>query len=271
MEHHFHLSAILKNLPQDHPWGSRIHFYDCVESTNTLAKTMAAGGAPHGTVLIADRQTLGRGRLGRSFLSPGGAGIYLSVILRPDCLPRELMHLTCAAAAAMCDAVEKATGLRPGIKWTNDLVHGKRKLAGILTELGLDSSTGKISYAVVGIGINCCQKEGDFPPELQNIAASLAMVTGNEIDRSALAAAMIDALEGMDRQLLAKKATILNAYRANCVTLGQEVSVVRGAEIRHGTALDIDEDGALVVRFTDGRTEAVSSGEVSIRGMYGYV
>ena len=103
---------------------------------------LASQGAPHGTVLIADRQTGGRGRMGRSFLSPPGVGIYMSILLRPECAPQELMHLTCAVAAAMCRAVECAAGLRPGIKWTNDLVWGKQKFAGILTEMGLNAAGG---------------------------------------------------------------------------------------------------------------------------------
>ena len=102
----------------------------------------------------ADRQTGGRGRLGRTFLSPAGVGVYLSILLRPDCRPMELMHLTCAAAEAMCDAVETTTGLRPGIKWTNDLVVGNRKIAGILTENGLNAQ-GLVDYAIIGTGINC--------------------------------------------------------------------------------------------------------------------
>ena len=149
-------------LPPGKPWGELIHHFDTVESTNTLAKSLAAQGAPQGTVILADHQTGGRGRRGRSFHSPAGSGIYMSVILRPNCPPDKLMHLTCAAAVAMCCAVENATGHRPGIKWTNDLVFGRKKVAGILTELIFDGS-GNVSAAVVGIGINCTQSAGDFP------------------------------------------------------------------------------------------------------------
>ena len=178
------------------------------------------------------------------------------------------MHLTCAVGAAMCDALEQACGLRPGIKWTNDLVFGHKKAAGILTELGTSPEG---LYAVVGIGVNCCQQLTDFPEELRDRAGSLAMVTGRRIDRPKVAAAMMEALANMDRNLLTGKEAMLEQYRRDCVTLGQKISVVRGDEIRHGTALDIGNDGDLIVRFDDGHTEAVSSGEVSIRGMYGYV
>lgn len=261
---------ILSNLSPEYPWRDCFHYFSQLDSTNDRLKTMARQGAPHGTVLIADRQTGGHGRMGRSFHSPGGMGIYLSILLRPDCAPGELMHLTCAAAVAMCNAVEKATGLRPGIKWTNDLVYGKQKLGGILTELGL-SPQGKTDYAIIGIGINCCQEQSDFPQEIQGIAASLSMVCGKEISRSRVAAAMMEALWEMDKTLLSGKEAMLQQYRADCITVGQDISLLRGAEVRYGKAMDVGDNGALVVTFADGHTEAVNSGEVSIRGMYGYV
>ena len=261
---------ILNALTSAYPWKDRFHYFEEIGSTNDLLKQMAREGAPHGTVLIADRQTGGHGRLGRSFHSPGGVGVYLSILLRPNCSPGDLMHLTCATAVAMCNAVENAAGLRPGIKWTNDLVWGKHKLGGILTELGL-SPKGGVDYAIIGIGINCCQKTEDFPPEIRSIAASLAMVAEKKIDRSAVAAAMMESLCQMDHILLTEKKSILDQYRKNCITVGQEISVVRGESIRHGKALDVDEEGALVVAYPDGTTEAVNSGEVSVRGMYGYV
>lgn len=252
-----------------HPWKDRIHWFDTIDSTNTEAKRMAANGAPHGTVLIADHQTGGRGRMGRSFHSPSGTGLYLSVLLRPECPASQLMHLTCATAVAACDAMEHATGLRPGIKWTNDLVVGRKKLGGILTELSLDKD-GKIAYAVIGIGINCTQMEGDFPAEIAGIATSLSLCTRQSIDRAAVAAALVKTLCDMSGQLHDSTA-FMNRYRADCITLGQDISLVRGEEIRHGKALDIDGQGALLVQFPDGHTETVNSGEVSVRGMYGYV
>ena len=261
---------IIRELRESCPWQDSLLWFPSIDSTNTRARELARQGAPHGTVLIADHQTGGRGRRGRSFHSPAGSGIYMSVILRPRCAPKQVMHLTCAAAVAMCDAVEAAAGFRPGIKWTNDLVCGRRKIAGVLTELGFDNR-GNVDFAVIGIGINCCQQEGDFPEDIQDIAGSLASVSGQQIDRIKVAAAMVDALYRMDATLLTEKAHILNRYRWDCITLGQEISLVRGDEVRHGTALDIDDDGALIVRFPDGSTEAVNSGEVSVRGMYGYV
>lgn len=263
--------SILKELSPGHPWGEYLHYYDCIESTNTKARELAKAGAPGGTTLIADRQTGGRGRLGRSFHSPGGVGVYFTVILRPECSATDLMHLTCAAAEAACDAVEQATGLRPGIKWTNDLVYGKRKLGGILTELGLKPD-GWVDYAIIGIGINCCQTETDFPEEIRTIAASLSMVTGKDVSRSRVAAALMESFSSLNKILLPGKEELLTRYRADCITLGQDISLVRSdGNVHHGKALDIDSEGALIVLRTDGCLETVSSGEVSVRGMYGYL
>lgn len=261
---------ILACLSRDYPWRERFQFIPELDSTNDQLKLLAKQGAPHGTVLIADRQTGGHGRRGRTFLSPAGVGIYLSILLRPQCAPGELMHLTCAAAVAMCDAVEASAGFRPGIKWTNDLVYGGRKLCGILTELGL-SPRGGLDYAIIGIGVNCCQSESDFPPEIRNIAGSLAMASGREICRPRVAAAMMEALYAMSEALSGSRQAMLARYRADCVTIGQEISLLRGGEVRRGKALDVDSQGALVVAFADGTVEAVTSGEVSVRGMYGYV
>ena len=261
---------IVANLPDTFPWIETIHYFDTIGSTNDEARRMAKSGAPHGTVLIAGHQTGGHGRRGRSFHSPAGSGIYMSVLLRPDCAPTELMHLTCAAAVAMCDAIEQAVGFRPGIKWTNDVVCGKRKIGGILTELGF-TNQGLVDYAIIGIGINCTQTELDFPDDIRGVAASLAMCSDANINTAAVAAAMIQAIQIMDQQLLSSKDKILSQYRYDCITLGQEIVLLRGEEKRYGIARDIDPDGGLVVEFQSGTLEVVSSGEVSVRGMYGYV
>ncbi len=261
------LSQIKTCLP-GHPWRERIIYLEEIDSTNTYAKALAMQGAPEGTVVIAGSQTGGRGRLGRSFSSPAGMGIYMSIILRPDCAPTQLMHLTCAAGVAASLAVETATGMQPGIKWTNDLVLGKRKLGGILTELSVDPGTGKVVWAVVGIGINCCQAADDFPPEIREIACSLAL---EKTAVPQLTAALVASLHGMRADLFDRKAETMDAFRRRCVNVGQDISILRGDAVQRGTAVGIDGDGALLVRFPDGHTEAVASGEVSIRGMYGYI
>lgn len=262
-------NLIISHLPASYPWQGNLYYFNTIDSTNTRAKEMAAQGAPHGTVLIADSQTGGRGRMGRSFHSPAGSGIYLSMLLRPECPAKDLMHLTCAAAVAAADGVQTATGLRPGIKWTNDLVVGQRKLGGILTELSLDSQ-GNVDYAIIGIGINCNQQAEDFPDDIRQIATSLAAAANKIIDRAAVIAHILVALQKMSENLSDATATLAR-YRADCITIGKEISLVRGDETRHGKALDVDNDGALVVEFSDGQIQAVQSGEVSVRGMYGYV
>ena len=260
-------NAISSHLPGDFPW--QVHWFETIDSTNTQAKRMAQEGAPHGTVLIAGHQTVGRGRMGRSFVSPAGSGLYLSVILRPNCPAQSLMHLTCAAGVAACDAVQQSCGIRPGIKWINDLVIENRKLGGILAELSVDAKNGLVEYAIIGIGINCLQGTADFPPELQSIAISLK-AAGYRADITRLAACLICKLYEMSLQLTNPEA-VMAVYRRDCITLGREVLVLRGKEKQHATALDVDAEGALVVRLQDGSIKSVNSGEVSVRGMYGYI
>lgn len=256
---------VIALLSTDHPWAENICWFDTIGSTNTEAKRMAQNGAPHGTVLIADQQTGGRGRMGRTFSSPAGKGIYMSIILRPGCPAAELMHLTCAVAVAMCDAVEQVSGFRPGVKWINDLIADGRKLGGILTELALVPGTDRVDFAVVGIGINCLQDRTDFPAELQDIAISLKSVTRRSTDRAQLAAAMVKSMHDMSKQLLTGKADLMAQYSKDCRTLGQDIFLLRGDERTPCRALALDSDGALLVEYPDGAVEAISSGEVSVR------
>ena len=258
---------ILANLPNLHPWRDRIHWFPLLDSTNTEAKKMALSGAPHGTVVIAEAQSGGRGRMGRSFHSAPDVGIYLSVILRPDCAPDQLMHLTCAVAVAMCDAIEAATGFRPSIKWINDLIANNKKLGGILTELSFDATHNQVDFAIVGIGINCNQDISTFPEELQDIATSLKAVLGKYIDRSQLIAAITEKLQIMAEHLIENKSEIMAQYKKNCITLGQDIYVIRGNSRYACRALDLDTNGSLLVEYPDGSQEFVCSGEVSVRNL----
>ncbi len=260
---------ILTYLPGDFPW--QVHWFDTIDSTNTRAKAMAQQGAPHGTVLVAGMQTNGRGRMGRSFASPADQGVYLSVILRPEVPAQELLHLTCAAAVAMCDAVKNACGLQPGIKWINDLIVQDKKLGGILTELSVDPKTGLVRYAVIGVGINCLQQRHDFPADILDTAISLEMATDKPVSRARLAAAMIQAFQEMDASLLTDQQSIMDSYRNNCITLGKDIILFRGDESQHATALDIENDGALLVQYPDGTLNRVQSGEARVRGICGYL
>ena len=253
-----------------HPWADRVHVLETVDSTNSLAKREALLGAPDGSVWIADEQTGGRGRQGREFLSPKGKGLYLSVLLRPRCIPAQVAHSTAMAAVAACDAIESVTGLRPGIKWTNDLILGEKKCTGILSELSAEWESNTLESLVIGIGINCAQQE--FPGELRDKATSLRMETGTKPDRDLLAAALTRNLYVLSRELLTRREDWLRRYRADCITIGRQIRVRRGDVERTGVATGLDENGGLLVRYDDtGETGPVYSGEVSIRGTHGYI
>ena len=259
---------IRNRIPTECPWRDTLYWYDSTDSTNLRLKELAKAGAVQGTVVAAGHQSAGRGRLGRSFHSPQGLGLYLSVLLRPNCRPEQLMHLTCAAAVAVCNGIETLTGIRPGVKWINDLVLSRRKLGGILTELSIDQKTGLVDYAIVGIGINCLHTPADFPQELADIATSFRQ-EGVAAEPAALAASLITALSSLD--LFGNQAAIMHQYRADCITLGKSILFCRGDERQPGTALDVAEDGALIVQLEDGSVTQVSSGEVSVRGLYNYI
>ena len=243
-----------------------------VDSTNTYAKKLALSGAADGTAVTADCQTAGRGRMERSFQSPAGKGVYLSVLLRPALPPEQLLTVTALGAVAVCDAVEQVCAVRPGIKWTNDLVLGGKKLAGILTEMSLEGESGQLQYLVMGIGLNVGQQPEDFSPEVRAMATSLSAVLGRPVSRPALAAAELAALDRMYGDLTAgRTGSWLERYRRDCVTLGRQVQILeRNGLRRRVTALDVDDRFGLVVRTGDGKTEVIRSGEVSVRGMYGY-
>lgn len=264
------LHASLISVRMDtHPWAARLHVMQTVDSTNNVLKTLAAQGAPEGTAVLAENQTAGRGRRGRSFFSPAGEGLYLSVLLRPQVRPDQLMHLTAMTAVAACRAVEKVCGVCPSIKWTNDLVCGGKKLAGILTELSLVAETMETDYVVVGIGLNCAQTQ--FPEDLREIATSLRMQCGMPVDRNELAAELLKAFSEMEQGLLREKAAWLREFSERCVNIGKEVVLLRGDTTRTARAVGIGTDAELLVEYEDGTKEAISSGEVSVRGMYGYV
>ncbi len=264
------LSDILTALPNDHPWRRQLRWYETLGSTNDLAQEAAAHGAPDGTVIVAGQQTDGHGRLTRSFSSPAGLGLYLSCILRPNCPPQQLMHLTCAVAVAAAQAVSDVCGITPGIKWTNDLVLGEKKLGGILTSLRIDPQNGSVDAAILGIGINCLQRREDFPPALREMACSLAM-HDHAVVPETLAAALTVRLHEMSQCLLCEKERLMRRYRALCITPGRQVSWQVGDRLEHGLALDLDPDGGLLVRLSDGRMQTITFGEVSVRGMYGYL
>ena len=255
----------------DHPWSDQIQVLETVDSTNSLAKRQATEGAAHGSVYLSDEQTGGRGRQGRGFVSPRGRGVYLSVLLRPACAPQELSHVTAMAAVAACNAVETVCHVRPKIKWTNDLILGEKKLTGILSELGVEWETGTLEYLVIGIGVNCGQTAEEFPEEIREKATSIFLETGTRPDRNLLAAELIRQLERLSQEVFSEKAQWIQQYARDCLTIGRQVQVIRGNQIRTGYATGLDENGALLVRYDNGETGVVFSGEVSVRGVNGYI
>ena len=261
--------TILSALGQ-HPWAGNLVVLDSVDSTNLYAKKRAADGAPHGTVVVANMQTRGRGRLGRQFASPKDLGIYLTVLLRYDCTPDRLMNLTCVAAEAVRRAIFDCCGVDASIKWINDLVCRKKKLCGILTELSVKPG-GEVDYVICGIGVNCGQLPEDFPPEVAPMATSLRQLLGHPINRSALAAAMIRHLHQAADALPDRAGPWMDAYRQHCLTLGQDVQLIRNEQVQPAHVDGVDDSGALLVTYPDGSTGTVFSGEVSVRGLYGYL
>lgn len=251
--------------------GRKVLYYDRLDSTNNEIKRLSIDQVENGLAVIADCQTGGRGRRGRSFLSPAGKGLYLSVLMQPHCSVEELSMLTAWSAVALCRAVERACGVRPGIKWPNDLVMQNRKLCGVLTELELEAETGLPRYVIVGIGTNVLQTEADFGPEVAPIAISLEQALGQAPARTALAKEILRAMDDLYRDFPQEKAQYLEQYRRDCLTLGRPVTVLRPSGARNGFATGINEDFSLTVRWEDGTEEALSAGEVSVRGLYGYV
>lgn len=244
----------------------RVYRYETVGSTNTELMALARQGAAEGTVVLARQQTAGRGRMGRSFQSPVGLGLYGSVLLRSS--PEDAPRIPALAATAVRRAIRRSCGLSCGIKWPNDLVLSGRKVCGILAE-ALPGPEGSL-WVVVGIGINVCQRREDFLPELRETAASLSMIAGAEIDRAALETAFLEELEALRRELPQETAERRQEYGVACLNLGHRVRVLRPGGERGALAVSLTPDYGLAVRYDDGTEEVLRSGEVSVRGLYGY-
>lgn len=236
--------------------------YATLPSTNTALKARAEQGAPEGLTLLAEQQTAGRGRLGRSFYSPAETGLYMSLLLRPQLPAQEVTALTCCAAAAVAESIEALTGAETQIKWVNDVFLGGKKVAGILTEGSLDCETGFLRYAVVGIGVNLTPPAGGFPPELAQIAGGIGEVT--PALRPRLAAAILDRL--MDGYAALPATPFFSAYARRSLVLGKPVTILApGKPPEEAVALGLEPDFSLRVRLADGTERRLSTGEVSVR------
>ncbi len=252
------IQAFLPDLPF-----CRVQVYSELASTNRTVREAAKAGASEGLVVIAEKQTGGYGRYGRSFCSPDGTGLYMSVLLRPEGSPETALLITTAAAVAVAEAIEELTGRRCGIKWVNDLILDGKKICGILTEGALKPLSSSLDYAILGIGINVTEPMGGFPAEIQGIAGSL-LATSEADFRNRLAAAVLRRFFGYYRCLTER--SFFDAYRERLFFLGQPVRILRaGQEETEAIAFDIDRDFRLLVRYDDGRVEAISSGEIGIR------
>lgn len=232
-----------------------------IDSTNELAKKMAYEGAAEGTVVVAEEQTGGRGRLERHFFSPKEKGIWFSVILRPQCLAKDAPKFTLMAAVAVARAMERFN-LRAEIKWPNDIMYDGRKLVGILTEMSAE--IGHVNYIVVGIGINVNCSRAEFPESIREIATSLSEIAGENLSRTKFFRAVLEEFDAL--YLAGDFAEVFKNWRKYNNTLGRKVTVLatESGEIFTGKAVDLDADGALVVDV-DGVRKIVYAGDVSIR------
>ncbi|MBR1811830.1 MAG: biotin--[Clostridia bacterium] len=238
-----------------------IFVYDRIDSTNREAMERAAAGAAAGTVILADTQTAGRGRLGRSFYSPPGTGIYMSVILRPDLPLSQLPLITACAGTAVAAAVDRLYGTDTGIKWVNDLYLGGKKFCGILSQASIDMERGTPEAVIIGIGINAAK--GAFPDEIAEIAVSLEEAAGKRVRRAQLIGEILKNCADMEAQIRSR--SFLAAYKRRSVLLGKEITVHAPDGIYTAVATDIDENAALLVTTADGSVKRVDSGEVSVR------
>ncbi len=233
------------------------------DSTNNVLKKMAEEGAPEGTVVVAEYQETGRGRMGRSWSSPAGKGIYYSLLLRPEIPPQKTSPFTLLAAAAVCQGISSVLPrLSPGIKWPNDVLLNGRKVCGILCEI--KAETDLVHYLIIGIGINVNTGPEDLPPALRDTAISLKLANnGVEVPRAAVAAAVLQHFDELYQEYREKGAApLLDRWRAYNVTLGRRVTIISPGDTFSGTARELDQEGALVVEGEKGKKRRFLAGEV---------
>ncbi|MDU4961250.1 MAG: biotin--[acetyl-CoA-carboxylase] ligase [Sporomusaceae bacterium] len=242
--------------------GHSVYYYTSISSTNNEAKRLANEGCADGSLILTEEQKAGRGRLARGWFSPYAKGIWCSVVLRPPFPPQEAPKCTLLAAVAIARAI-RAAGVDCGIKWPNDILWQGKKLVGILTEMSAEMDA--INYVVIGMGINVNTASEDFPPELREIAASLASIRGQAVSRTQLLVDLLRELESLYVQACREGFdAILKEWRALSVTLGQTVDIFGINRSFSGQAIDIDSEGALLVQTGDG-IERVIAGDVSLR------
>lgn len=260
--------AELSNIIHTEILGKNICCYEEVDSTNQTVKVLARQGAKEGTVVIADKQLMGKGRLGKTWESPSGTGIWMSILLRPNIIPAQASQLTLLAGLNMCEAIQRVTGLECKIKWPNDIVVNGKKVCGILTEMSAELD--RINYVILGIGVNVNTKS--FPTELSH-ATSLSIAGGKDYLRRYIVKEFLQLFETDYMRYKDEKSIeiFLERYRASCITLHNHVKVIAAEREYIAYTKDIGQDGSLIVIDEEGGEKSVFSGEVSVRGIYGYI
>jgi len=253
-------------------FGKEIIFHESIDSTNALAMELAERGLPHGTVVIADRQTKGKGRLGRIWFSPPKGNVYMSVIVRPELEPKDATLLTIMSAVSCARAMKNSTGLDVKIKWPNDLMLSERKIGGILTEMKSDQD--RIIFAVIGVGINVNARLDAFPPEVRAIATSVIEELGGKKDtreasRTRIIAGILKELEQWFKIMMTGgRKQLINEWKKLSSTLGKKVKVVSGQDTFSGIAENIDDAGMLILKLSSasggGALKRISAGDVTM-------
>lgn len=239
-----------------------VHIHKVIDSTNTEVRRLAASGGKEGTVVIANEQTAGRGRAGRSFYSPASTGIYMSFLLRPTLPMEESVRITTAAATAVAEAIEDVTGVDTGIKWVNDVYVGDRKVCGILTEASFSIEDNKVDCIILGIGINMYSPDGDFPDEIKDIAGYVCDEKSFS-SKNKLIAEIIKRFMGFYPRLT--EGSYLDGYKSRLMWKNEKINIISGDNMTPATLIDVDDRCQLVVRYDDGTSDVISSGEISIR------
>ncbi|MCM1048456.1 MAG: biotin--[acetyl-CoA-carboxylase] ligase [Clostridiales bacterium] len=252
--------------------GQTLYYFEKTESTNLDAKRLAGEGAPHGTTVIADMQTAGRGRRGRMWQSPPESSVYMTILLKPDFTTDKAPMLTLVMALSVAQAISDAAGIKAGIKWPNDIVVNAKKVCGILTEMSVEA--GSIQHVVIGVGINVNNDSPeDFPEEIRQTATSLKIESGEHISRSRLIERVLFRFEENYDIFVTTYdlGCLMEAYNELLLNRDSEIRVLDPKGEYSGVARGINKTGELLVEKEDGDMVQVDSGEVSIRGVYGYV
>lgn len=244
-------------------YANKIQVHKSLESTNKTAKEMAVAGAEHGTIIISDCQTMGRGRYSRNFFSPSGGGLYMSIVLRPEAMHfKNPTSVTAFAAVSVCEAIESISTKVPRIKWVNDIFIDGKKVCGILTEAVTDFESGGLDWVVLGIGINVHTRTEDFPCDLQSIATSIYPDEKMSGMRNRLSAEIINRILGFET--LPSETEIFEKYKKRLMVLGKKITVIQNQVEYKATAIDVDSVGHLVVKNESGEHITLSSGEIRI-------